>query len=106
MYLEERVIELPLSGEVLLTIIRIRDQVTPNMDFLEHSVRTAEEFMSEPLPTNYVAWYFDDSIRATAGGANFRYAYNVQAALRRGERTLVAARAVPYCARGGPLLLA
>ena len=70
-YLEERVIELPLSGEVLLTIIRIRDQVTPNMDFLEHSVRTAEEFMSEPLPTNYVAWYFDDSIRSTAGGTNF-----------------------------------
>jgi hypothetical protein len=70
-YLEERVIELPHSGETLLAIIRIRDQVTPNMDFLEHTVRTAEEFMSEPLPTNYVAWYFDDSIRATAGGTNF-----------------------------------
>ena len=70
-YLEERFIELPLSGEVLLTIIRIRDQVTPNMDYLEHTVGTAEEFMREPLPTNYVAWYFDDSIRATAGGTNF-----------------------------------
>ena len=70
-YLEERFIELPLSGEVLLTVIRIRDQVTPNMDYLEHTVRTAEEFMQEPLPTNYVAWYFDDSIRATAGGTNF-----------------------------------
>ena len=66
-YLEERVIELPHSGETLLAIIRIRDQVTPNMDFLEHSVRTIEEFMGQPLPTNYIAWYFDDSIRATAG---------------------------------------
>ena len=69
-YLEERVIELPLTGETLLAIIRIRDQVTPNMDFLEHSVRTIEQFMNEPLPTNYVAWYFDD-VKATAGGTNF-----------------------------------
>ena len=70
-YLEERGIELPHSGETLLAIIRIRDQVTPSMDFLEHSVRTIEEFMGEPLPTNYIAWYFDDSISATAGGSNF-----------------------------------
>ena len=70
-YLEERVIELPHSGETLLAIIRIRDQVTPSMDFLEHSVRTIEEFMGEPLPTNYIAWYFDDSISAAAGGTNF-----------------------------------
>ena len=70
-YLEEHVIELPHSGETLLAIIRIRDQVTPSMDFLEHSVRTIEEFMGEPLPTNYIAWYFDDSISAAAGGTNF-----------------------------------
>ena len=44
-YLEERVIELPLSGEVLLTVIRLRDQQTPSMDFLEHSVRTIEDFV-------------------------------------------------------------
>ena len=47
-YLEERVIELPQSGEVLLAIIRIRDKTTPNMDYLEHSVRTIEAFMGNP----------------------------------------------------------
>ena len=70
-YLEERVIELPHSGEVLLTIIRIRDKVTPSMDFLEHSVRTIEEFMGQPLPTNYIAYFFDDAVLADAGGQNF-----------------------------------
>ena len=70
-YLQERVIELPLSGEVMLTMIRIRDQITPSMDFLEHSLRTIEEFMGVPLPTNYIAYYFDDAVRATAGGQHF-----------------------------------
>ncbi len=70
-YLQERTIELPLSGEVLLTIIRIRDQITPSMDFLEHSVRAIEEFMGVAFPNNYVAYYFDDAVRATAGGSNF-----------------------------------
>ena len=70
-FLEERVIDLPLSGEVLLTIIRIRDQVTPSMDFLDQSVRTIEEFMGVPLPIRYIAYYFDDAVRATAGGQNF-----------------------------------
>ena len=70
-YLQERLIELPLSGEVLLTIIRVRDQITPTMEFLEHSVRSAEEFMGAPLPNNYIAYYFDDAVLATAGGQNF-----------------------------------
>ena len=70
-YLQERVVELPLSGEVLLTIIRIRDQITPTMEFLEHAVRFEEEFMGVPLPTNYIAYYFDDAVLATAGGQNF-----------------------------------
>lgn len=70
-FLEELVINLPLSGEVLLTIIRVRDQITPTMEFLEHSVRIAEEFMDAPLPSNYIAYYFDDAVLATAGGQNF-----------------------------------
>ena len=70
-YLEERVIELPLSGEVLLTVIRLRDQQTPSMDFLEHSVRTIEDFVGAPLPTKYIALYFDDATSfSTAAGTN------------------------------------
>ncbi len=71
-FVEERVIELPHSGETLLAIIRIRDKVTPSMDFLEHSVRTIEEFMAEPLPTNYIALFFDDAtVGGTSGGTNY-----------------------------------
>ncbi len=70
-YLEERLINLPSSGEVLLAIIRIRDQVTPSMDFLEHSVRTIDEFMGEPLPTNYIALLYDDAVFTGSGGTNF-----------------------------------
>ncbi len=65
--LEERVINLPLSGETLLAVIRIRDQVTPNMDYLEHSVRTIEEFMGEPFPTNYVPCILTMPTSAPAG---------------------------------------
>ena len=57
-YLEERTIQLPLTGETLLTIVRTQDQTTASMGYLEHAVRFAEKFMAAPLPTNYVALYF------------------------------------------------
>ena len=67
-YLEERTIEATHSGEVQLTIIRVHDKDTPNMDRLEHAVRVIDEFMGEPLPTNYVAWYLDDAARSAGKG--------------------------------------
>ena len=70
-YLEERTVKLPHSGATLLTIVRIRDKITPSMDFLEHSVRTIEEFMGEPLPTNYIALLYDDAVLPGSGGTNF-----------------------------------
>ena len=70
-YLEERTIELPHSGEVLLTIVRVRDKTTPMIDYLEHSVRVIEDFMAAPLPTNYVALYIDDVTTYAIGGNNF-----------------------------------
>ncbi len=66
-YLEERTIELTHSGEVLLVVLRLRDQITLSMDYLESAVRNVEEFMGEPLPTNYVALYFDDATPAGGG---------------------------------------
>ena len=69
-HLEERVVNLPHSGEVLLAIIRLRDHSNSGIDFLEHAVRNAERFMGEPLPTNYVAWYFDDA--TSAEGTNYQ----------------------------------
>lgn len=54
-YLEERTIQLPLAGETLLSIIRIRNQSNRLMEQWETAVRNLEMFVGEPFPTNYVA---------------------------------------------------
>ena len=61
-YVQERRIELPYTGEALLAVIRARDEITPSMDYFEHTIRTIEEFMGEPFPINYLAllFYGDD----------------------------------------------
>ena len=59
-YIEERLIELPHTGETLLAIIRTQDRVSQSMDHLEHVVRTIERFMDEPYPTNYLAVLYYD----------------------------------------------
>ena len=59
-YIEERVIELPHTGETLLAIIRTQDRVSQSMDLLEHTSRTIERFMGEPYPTNYLAVLYYD----------------------------------------------
>ena len=56
---EERSIDLPLTGEVRLTIIRTRPGPARSMDSLEHSVRGVEAFMGEPLPTSHVRLFFN-----------------------------------------------
>ena len=70
-YWEERTIELPISGEASLAVVRIRDQSTASMDFLEHSVRTIEEFMGVGLPIDYIALLYDDAVFPGSGGTNF-----------------------------------
>ena len=70
-FVEEKTIQLPLSGEVLLAVFRHRDQVTPSIDYLEHSVTFMEEIMANPLPVNYVALFFTDAIPEDVGGKYF-----------------------------------
>ena len=70
-FVEEKTIQLPLSGEVLLSVFRHRDQVTPSIDYLEHSVTFMEEIMANPLPVNYVALFFTDAIPEDVGGKFF-----------------------------------
>ena len=70
-YLEERTIQLPLTGETLLTIVRTQDQTTASMGYLEHAVRFNEKFMDAPLPTNYVALYFGPNTRQTYAAHNW-----------------------------------
>ena len=108
-YLEERVIELPLSGEVSLAIIRLRDQVTASMDYLEHSVRTIESFLGAPLPANYIALYFDDatSFRDSGGGTFYgthitiRPLYDVENGARWQRTPFVIAHEVGHYYFGG-----
>ena len=69
--LEERVLDLPLAGETLLSIIRIGPGAERSMDLLEHAVRHAEEFMAAPFPTGYVGWLVGDAVTPTFAGNNF-----------------------------------
>ena len=69
--LELRTITLPLSGDVVLSIIRTGPGAAPSMDLLEHSVRGVEEFMGLPLPTNYVGLLYEDAVYGSNAGANF-----------------------------------
>ena len=69
--LEERTINLPLSGETLLAIIRTDTGARRSMDLLEHSVRNAELFMKAPLPTNYVAVLYGPAVAGAFAGTNF-----------------------------------
>ena len=66
--LEERIIELPMAGEVHMGIIRTGPGADRSMDLLEHSVLHAEEFMGVPFPTNYVGWLVGDAVTPTFGG--------------------------------------
>ena len=69
--LEQRTIALPLAGDVVLSIIRTGPGAARSMDLLEQSVRGAEEFMGEPLPTNFVGLLYADAVPDHAAGTNF-----------------------------------
>ena len=68
--LEEQVIELPLTGQVLLTIIRTRPGAATTMNLLENAVRTVEEYMSLPLLRSQVIYLFEEAVRTGFGGHN------------------------------------
>ena len=63
-YIQERLIELPHTGETLLAVIRVEDKVTPRMDHFEHAVRSIERFMGVPYPIDYLALlYYDNEMK-------------------------------------------
>ena len=69
--LERRTITLPLTGDVILFIIRTSPGTERSMDLLEHSVRGAERYMGAPLPTNYVGVLYENAVPGSFAGANF-----------------------------------
>ncbi len=73
-YIEERLIELPHTGETLLAVIRTEDRVTPRMDHFEHAVRSIERFMGEPFPIDYLALlYYDLLPEKSVANNNFTH---------------------------------
>ena len=72
-YIEERLIELPHTGETLLTVIRTQDKVTPSMDNFEHAVRSIERFMGVPYPIDYLALLYYDHPQVNNANNNFTH---------------------------------
>ena len=69
--LERRTVTLPLAGDVILVIIRTAPGAPRSMDLLEHSVRSAEEYMGAPLPTSYVGLLYENAVHGSSAGTNF-----------------------------------
>ena len=61
-FMEERTIYLPYSGQTTLSIVRIREQAIPSasMERFEHAIRIIDDFMGVSFPTNHLVWFFDD----------------------------------------------
>ena len=70
--LEERTINLPLAGDVQLTIIRTQAGAERTMDLLEEAVRAVEEFMAAPFPQPQVTYLFEEAAGGSSLGTNFR----------------------------------
>ena len=68
--LETSTLDLPLSGNVVLAIIRTSPGVSRSMDLLERAVRSIESMLDAPLPTNYVGLLFEDAVPWHSGGVN------------------------------------
>ena len=71
---ERRMVELPISGEVELAIVRAYRggvQRSRSMDLLENAVREAEKLMGAPLPLSHNAvWLLFENVGPLAGGIN------------------------------------
>ena len=59
--LEERTIDLPHTGKVPLTIVRIRPGAERTMDLLERAVRTVEGFVETPFPVRHVIYLAENT---------------------------------------------
>ena len=66
---EERTITLPHAGEVVLSVVRLRDTPSNLMHLLERAVRGHEEFMGTAFPVDYVSMVVADIGRSGAGAS-------------------------------------
>ena len=71
-YIQERLIQLPHTGETLLAVIGVQDPDPRSIDYFEHAVRSIERFMGEPYPINYLALLYYDNLSNNANN-NFTH---------------------------------
>ena len=70
--LERRSIDLPLSGNVVLDIVRTEPGAARIIELLEYSVRGVEGFMGLPLPTNHIVVLYEDAVGGGSAGTNYQ----------------------------------
>ena len=69
--LEERTIELPVSGEAHVTVIRTKAGAGRTMDLIEDAAVALEKLMEEPLPSRQVTFLFEDAVLTTFFGTHW-----------------------------------
>ncbi len=72
-FLEERTIDLPWTGQTLLTIIRLRDVKRRSIDVLEQAVRVNEAYMGRPYYTNWIAMFIPKDLRGAHHYSHFTF---------------------------------
>ncbi len=67
---EQRIVELPLAGPIILAITRTSPGATRSMDLLEQSVRSSEAIIGRPFPAEYVPLLFEEVVPGYFDGTN------------------------------------
>ena len=70
-YVESKTTRLPLSGDVVIVVIRTNPGAARSVTLVENAVRMSERLMERPLPTNYVGVLFEESVASSFAGTNF-----------------------------------
>ena len=68
---ERKIARLPLSGDVVIAIVRTELGAERSMALVENAVRMSEALMNRPMTTNYVGLLFEDAVTASFAGTNF-----------------------------------
>ena len=70
-HIERKTARLPLSGEVVIVIVRTKPGAERGMALVENAVRMTENLMERPLPINYVGVLFEEAVTSSFAGTNF-----------------------------------
>ena len=70
-HVERKTARLPLSGEVVIVIVRTKPGAERGMALVENAVRMSENLMARPLPVNYVGVLFEEAVTSSFAGTNF-----------------------------------